>query len=129
MQPIDPGTPDCYSTSTSETIRVGIIGAGANPRRNHIPGLQAIDAVEVVVVVNRTPESGRRVAEEFKIPRVADSRDQIVRDNEIDAVVIGIWPYVHGVTTVAALENGKNVLLPLSVVQPKAYAAVRRYLS
>ena len=94
----------------SETIRVGIIGAGANSRRHHIPGLQAIDGVEVTVVANRTRESGRRVADEFGIPRVADSWDQVVRDSEIDAVVIGTWPYVHGAMTVAALENGKHVL-------------------
>ena len=90
MQPIDPGTPDRYSTSMSETIRVGIIGAGANSRRHHISKLQAIDGVEVVVVANRTPESGRRVADEFNIPRVADSLNQIVEDNEIDSVVMSM---------------------------------------
>ncbi len=61
-------------------------------------------------VANRTRESGERVAKEFGIARVEDSWERIVRDDEIDAVVIGTWPYVHGVMTIAALENGKHVL-------------------
>ena len=94
----------------STSIRVGIIGAGSNCRRHHIPKLQAIDGVEVTAVSNRTRESGQRVADEFGIPNVVDTWDQIVTDPEIDAVVIGTWPYVHGVITMAALENGKHVL-------------------
>ena len=38
---------------TDSTIRVGIVGAGANTRSKHIPGLQAIKGVEVVSVCNR----------------------------------------------------------------------------
>ncbi len=45
----------------SKKIRIGIIGAGANTRLRHIPGLRAIDGVEIVGVVNRTPQSTARV--------------------------------------------------------------------
>ena len=55
----------------NEKIRVGIIGAGGNTTKLHIPGLQAQDGVEVVSVANRTKASGQRVAEEFGIPGVA----------------------------------------------------------
>ena len=34
------------------TIRIGIVGAGANTRALHIPGFQKIDGVEVVSVAN-----------------------------------------------------------------------------
>ena len=47
----------------SETIRVGVIGAGINTTLMHIPGFQAIDGVEVVSVANRSRESGQRVAD------------------------------------------------------------------
>ena len=46
---------------TQDSIRVGIIGAGANTRDRHIPGLQAIDGVEIVAVCNRSQASGERV--------------------------------------------------------------------
>ena len=50
-------------------IRIGIIGAGANTRRRHLPNLQEIDGVEVLAVCNKHEESTREVAGDFDIPR------------------------------------------------------------
>lgn len=91
-------------------LRIGLIGAGANTRLRHIPGFQAIDGVEIVSVVNRTPESSRKVAEEFGIPKVARSPEELIADPEVDAVCIGTWPYMHREYTIRALEAGKHVL-------------------
>ena len=40
---------------------VGLIGAGANTRSRHIPGLRALPGVEVVAVCNRRRESAQAV--------------------------------------------------------------------
>ena len=42
-----------------DTIRVGFVGAGANTELRHLPGLQAIEGVELVSVANRSVESGQ----------------------------------------------------------------------
>lgn len=94
----------------ADPVRVGVIGAGANTRLRHIPGLQAIDGVEVVAVCNRSMESGQRVADEFKIGRVETDPQALLADPEIDAICIGTWPYKHREYTVAALDAGKHVL-------------------
>ena len=94
----------------TSTLRVGVVGAGANTRKFHIPGLRKQPGVEVVAVANRSRESGRRAASEFGIPRVADHWREIVEDDGIDAVCIGTWPYLHAPVTIAALEAGKHVL-------------------
>src|SRR4051812_36085816 len=91
-------------------IRVGLIGAGANTRSRHIPGFRAIPGVEIVAVCNRRPESTQEVARDFAIPRTASTWEEIVRDPDIDAVVIGTWPYLHAPITIAALQAGKHVL-------------------
>ena len=93
-----------------DNIRVGIIGAGANTRDRHIPGLQAIEGVEIVAVCNRSQESGERVAKQFGIARVCTNWQEIVQAEDVDAVVIGTWPYMHRVATVAALEADKHVM-------------------
>lgn len=93
-----------------DTIRIGLIGAGANTRSMHLPGLQAIDGVDVVSVCNRSRESGEAVANEFGIPKVCDRWDEVINDYETDAIVIGTWPYMHCVLTCAALEAGKHVM-------------------
>ena len=53
-------------------LKIGLIGAGANTRSRHIPGLRAIPDVEILAVCNRRPESTRAVAAEFGIARVYD---------------------------------------------------------
>src|SRR5262245_43564776 len=93
-----------------EDIRVGLIGAGGNVRNRHLPGFRKVKEVKIVGVVNRSRESSQRVAEQFDIPRVYDTWRDLLADDEINAVCIGTWPYMHRPVTLAALERGKHVL-------------------
>ena len=97
-------------TDRNQTLRIGIIGAGANTRLMHLPGFQAIEGVSVDVVCNRSEASSRKVAEAFAIPRIAKDWKAVVGDPSIDAIMVGTWPYLHAEATVAALESGKHVL-------------------
>ena len=94
----------------NDPVRVGLIGAGLNTRDRHIPGFQKVDGVEIVAVANRTRESGRRVADQFNIPRVYDDWRELLEDDSINAVCIGTWPYMHRTLTLASLEKDKHVL-------------------
>jgi predicted dehydrogenase len=94
----------------NKTLRIGLIGAGANTRLRHIPGLRALADVEIVAVCNRRPTSTAAAAREFGIPRTFEHWQDLVADPELDAVVIGAWPYLHCPATLAALEAGKHVL-------------------
>jgi predicted dehydrogenase len=95
---------------TNETIRVGVVGAGANTKLHHIPKLQAIAGVEVVSVCNRSRASSERVAQEFNIPKVYDHWGDLVSAGDTNAIVIGTWPYMHCQVTLAALAAEKHVL-------------------
>lgn len=92
------------------TLRIGIVGAGANTRGRHIPGFQEIDGVEVTAVCNRSRASGQKVADEFGIARVFDRWEDLVQSDAVDAVCVGTWPYLHCPISVAALAAGKHVL-------------------
>jgi predicted dehydrogenase len=95
---------------STHTLRIGLIGAGANTRSRHIPGLKAIEDVEIVAVCNRRPGSTAAAAREFGIPKTFEHWQDLVADRDIDAVVIGTWPYLHCPITLAALKAGKHVL-------------------
>ncbi len=69
---------------TNEIIRVGIVGAGANTVNHHIPGLQAIDGVEVISVCNRSRESSERVATQFGVPTVYEDWHTLVAAPDTD---------------------------------------------
>lgn len=92
------------------TLRIGLIGAGANTRSRHIPGLLALPDVELVAVCNRRPMSTAAIAREFGIPRVYEFWQDVLGNPDLDAVVIGTWPYLHCPIVLAALEAGKHVL-------------------
>jgi predicted dehydrogenase len=94
----------------TRSIRIGLIGAGANTRTRHIPGLRAIEGVEIVSVCNRRRASSEEVARAFDIPRICEHWEHVIADPDLDAVVIGTWPYLHCPITVAALKAGKHVL-------------------
>lgn len=94
----------------SENIRIGIVGAGRNTRTMHIPGLRALDGVEIVSVCNRSRESSAQVAEQFNIPRIYDDWRALVAADDTDAIIIGTWPYLHQPITLAALAAGKHVM-------------------
>ena len=95
---------------SSSVIRVGVIGAGANTKKFHIPLLQKIDGVQVTHVCNRSEASARAVAEEFGIANVVESWRDLVACDAVDAIVIGTWPYMHCEMTLAALEANKHVM-------------------
>jgi predicted dehydrogenase len=114
------------------TLRVGLIGAGANTRLRHIPGLRALPDVEIVAVVNRRPASTLAVSREYGISRTHERWQDLVGDPDIDAVVIGTWPYLHCPITIAALDAGKHVLTEARMAMNAAeahrmLAAARRH--
>jgi predicted dehydrogenase len=94
----------------SETIRIGIVGAGANTRSRHIPGLRAQKDVEIVAVCNQSIQSSERAARELQIFQAFLTWPELVASPGIDAVVIGTWPYLHCPVTLAALDAGKHVM-------------------
>jgi predicted dehydrogenase len=94
----------------TDTLRIGIIGAGANTRSRHIPGLRTQNSVEIVGVANRSAASSQKAAKELDIPKAYGDWTEIIADKTIDAVCIGTWPYMHAEMTIAALDAGKHVL-------------------
>jgi len=94
----------------ADTIKVGLIGAGGNTRLRHLPGLNEQAGVEIITVANRSLESSQRAADEFNIPHAASNWEEVIYNDDVDAICIGTWPYLHATTTIAALDAGKHVM-------------------
>src|SRR5580700_8183169 len=94
----------------AKRLRIGLIGAGGNMRARHVPGFRAVPDVDLVAVCNRRPESTAAAAREFGIGRTHEHWEDLVSAPDLDAVVIGTWPYLHCPITLAALAAGKHVL-------------------
>jgi predicted dehydrogenase len=94
----------------ADRIGVAMVGAGSIARARHVPGLKKLDGVELVGVVNRSPESSEQAARELGFKRTYADWREALDDEEVDAVVIATWPYLHAPITLAALDAGKHVL-------------------
>ena len=112
-----------------QTVKVGIIGAGGNTRSRHIPGLQAIEGVEIIGVCNRSQESSQRVADEFGIPKTYGNWQEAIGDPDTNAIVIGTWPYMHCRATVAALRADKHVMCEARMAMNAKEAHIMRMAS
>jgi predicted dehydrogenase len=103
-------------------INVAVFGAGANTRSRHIPGLRAQERVNVVGVCNRSRASSENAAKELNIGKVYGTYRELVADGDVDAVMIGTWPYMHAPVTIAALNAGKHVLCEARMAMDAAEA-------
>jgi len=92
-----------------DTIRIGFVGLGGICRQRHIPGFAKVEGVAFTAVNNRSRGSSEAAAREFHIPGVCDTWKELVTRDDVDAVVIGTWPYMHHPVSIAALAAGKHV--------------------
>lgn len=92
----------------------------------HARAAQAQPDVELVAVVNHRPESMAAFAAEFGIRRTYDSIEGLLRDGDVDAVVIGTPNYLHAPQAIAALEAGVHVMVekPIAMNANEAQAIV-----
>jgi len=93
-----------------KTIRVGVAGVGAAAQINHIPALKKTEGLEIAALCDRDPEKTSRVAQKFQVPHVYRRFEEMLEDDEIDAVDVCTPNFLHAPMAIAALEAGKHVL-------------------
>ena len=96
----------------TDTVRIGVIGAGGIFRRRHFPALTGFDDAEVVAVANRSTESARDVCEAFDIDAdCGDDPHAVIARDDVDAVMVGTYPHKHAPYGIAALDAGKHTFV------------------
>jgi predicted dehydrogenase len=93
-----------------KTIRIGLVGVGAAAQVNHIPAIKKIEDLELVALCDRDPEKTARVAQKFQIPRTYNRFEELVSDDDVDAIDICTPNFLHAPMAMSALEGGKHVL-------------------
>lgn len=94
-------------------VRLGIVGAGmiATVKAGFLPGLGRMrDRVEVAAITSRTRSRAEAVAQDWQIPAVFDTLDQMLAHADIDAV-LNVTPIdAHYETNMKALAAGKHLV-------------------
>jgi predicted dehydrogenase len=94
---------------SGQKVRIGFIGAGGIARERHLPGLRAVDGVELVAIANRTLASAEKIAAEYGFAHVHRDWREVVARPDVDALFIAAPPYLHCDATLAGLASGKHV--------------------
>ncbi len=111
--------------TTSNTLRAGVIGCGEIGQRGHIPGLKAA-GVDVIAVCDTNLPRAKETAEKNGIANAYGHYGELLADDDIDLVTIGLPNALHAPVTIAALQAGKHVLCekPMSITSADAAAMI-----
>jgi UDP-N-acetylglucosamine 3-dehydrogenase len=93
-----------------DKVRVGVIGIGWFGEI-HVDTFMGIPNAEVVAICTRTVERLNSVAKKYGIKKTYTNYNDLLNDDEIDAVTICTHAADHLPPMLAALKSGKHVLL------------------
>lgn len=91
-------------------VRWGIIGCAGIAVRAVIPGIQQSSTGDAAAIASRGLGKAQQTAEKLNIPRAYGSYEELLADEEIDAVYIPLPNHLHKEWTIRAAEAGKHVL-------------------
>jgi predicted dehydrogenase len=96
--------------SVNEKIRIGIIGAG-NIGNVHINTFNKLSDIQIVAITDTYLPLAEKRAAEHGIPLVVQTAEELINNDQIDAVIIGVPNQWHAPLAIQALNAGKHVLL------------------
>lgn len=95
----------------SETLKVGIVGAGAITQVAHLPVLRKLKGVEVVALCDSDVAKARALSQRFGIRDTFADIEELLEYEALDAVAICTPNHLHEPHTLAALAAGVHVLV------------------
>jgi len=111
---------------TSATVGVAVVGAGAWGA-NHVRTLQRLPGARLVAVCDRSPDVLRSMAQNFPDVRCVGEIEDLLRIDEVRAVVVATSATAHHAVAKACLEAGRDVLVekPLTLSTSDSEELVR----
>ena len=113
-------------------VRLALIGAGNFAKAMHLPNLRNLpEHFHLQAVMSRTGHSAANLAKQFGANYSTTEFSEVLRDPEVDAVLISTRHNLHASMCLQALQAGKHVLVekPLALTQADLLAVEGFYHS
>ncbi|MBO7745323.1 Gfo/Idh/MocA family oxidoreductase [Paenibacillus sp. MWE-103] len=96
----------------SEVVKLGLIGLGEAAQVIHLPVLQAMgDKFEITAVCDVSPGLAHAVGEQYRVARRYTSAEELLDDEEVEAVLVLNSDEYHADCVVGALHRNKHVFV------------------
>jgi predicted dehydrogenase len=93
-----------------EQVRWGIVGTARIATRKVIPALQRAGNCHVQAIGSRDERAARSEVDRLGIPSAYGSYEDVLADDQVDAVYVPLPNHLHAEWTIAAAQAGKHVL-------------------
>ena len=91
-------------------VRWGILSTAKIGREKVIPALQKSAFSEIRAIASRDPDRAREAARRLRIPRAFGSYEELLNDEDVEAVYVPLPNHLHVEWSIKALKAGKHVL-------------------
>ena len=95
----------------TEKINVAMIGVGSFAQAYHLPNLRKIPLYNIKAIVARTGGNAKKIAEEYGAEYCTTDYKEVLKDENIDMVVIATRHDLHAPVIIDAANAGKNVFV------------------
>jgi predicted dehydrogenase/nucleoside-diphosphate-sugar epimerase len=121
-----PSPSDNLPLTCQAPLRVAVIGCGAVTREFHLPVLAGHPGVELVALVDQTPQRAREMAAAYGVKTVLADAAELDR-HSVDAAVVATPPYHHAPCCIDLAQRGVHVLVekPMATNYNEAVEMVR----
>ena len=89
----------------------GVIGAGWWGTYAHLPALISHPRANLVAIQTRDRDSAAKIARDFNVPRTFTCADELIAQEDMEAVIISSAPHLHFPQAMAAVERGLHLLV------------------
>lgn len=93
-----------------DSLRLGVVGAGAIAQIAHLPVLSKMRGVELVAICDNDRPKARALADRFGIPDAFTDIEDLLEVEDLEAVVIATPNHLHEPHVLSALASKVNVL-------------------
>ena len=107
-------------------LKTALVGAGAFAR-THLDILKLVKQAEIIALCDPDIEAARSLAEQYHIPHVFLSQDELFQSQHVDVVDIVSPPQTHAPLAIKAMNRGCHVLVekPMAVNAKEAREMIR----
>lgn len=105
-----------------KTIGVAIIGCGGITLQNHLPGLALCPDTEVVALCDADAATLQRASRQTGVTVTSTNYEDIVKRDDVTAVIIATPNFTHAPIALAAIAAGKHVLCEKPIAMTHAEA-------